>query len=317
MRATVLAFAISVSWPALAASQPIIGDPVPTLGDTVTWVLGPPAPSYERGQVYVLDFWATWCPPCYPMIDDLTELAAAHRDEGLTVVGIAVGTHLGTPLERFVENERERIGYTIAKPEDDEALKRALFHPALADPGDFYLPTLVIVDRQGRLAWVSEPGDPERGFDEALAAVLAGRFDLEGARRAAEARVEAKVRGGGRLAEIRQLRDGGAFREASRALVTSTAASPDVYAPEAAALFVDLMCRERETEASALALALLEEAGLDRVPRSHDPSHPIPRPGRAARFRARRASRLQCARSPGRQPSGFPLLPGEGGLRPR
>ena len=257
---------VSVSWPALAIGQPIIGEPAPVLGDAVTWVLGPTAPTYEPGQVYVLDFWATWCPPCYPMIDDLTQLAAAHREDGLVIVGVAVGTDLGTPLERFVEKEKDRIGYTIAKPEDDEALKRALFHPALADPDDFYLPTLVIIDRQGRLAWVSEPGDPKRGFDEALAAILAGRFDLEGARRAAEARVKAKVRGGDRLAEIRQLRDAGSLREASRALVTSTAEAPEVYAPEAAALFVDLMCLEREQEASALAVALLEEAGLDRVP---------------------------------------------------
>jgi thiol-disulfide isomerase/thioredoxin len=41
-----------------------------------------------RGQVVVLDFWATWCPPCLAMLPKLHELHATWKDRGVSFVGI-------------------------------------------------------------------------------------------------------------------------------------------------------------------------------------------------------------------------------------
>jgi thiol-disulfide isomerase/thioredoxin len=41
-----------------------------------------------RGKVVVVDFWATWCPPCRAIIPDLVKLQAEHGAQGLQVVGV-------------------------------------------------------------------------------------------------------------------------------------------------------------------------------------------------------------------------------------
>src|SRR5688572_6874844 len=43
-----------------------------------------------RGQVVVLNFWATWCAPCRTEIPWLVEIYHAHKDAGLVVLGVSV-----------------------------------------------------------------------------------------------------------------------------------------------------------------------------------------------------------------------------------
>ena len=63
-----------------------IGDPAPPLR-VKEWLKGMPLREYERGKVYVLEFWATWCVPCRAAMPHLSELARKYRDE-VTVIGI-------------------------------------------------------------------------------------------------------------------------------------------------------------------------------------------------------------------------------------
>ncbi|UCE27006.1 MAG: TlpA family protein disulfide reductase, partial [Candidatus Coatesbacteria bacterium] len=41
-----------------------------------------------KGKVLVLDFWATWCPPCKMEIPDLIEINDEYRDKGVVLIGI-------------------------------------------------------------------------------------------------------------------------------------------------------------------------------------------------------------------------------------
>jgi cytochrome c biogenesis protein CcmG/thiol:disulfide interchange protein DsbE len=43
-----------------------------------------------RGQVVVLNFWATWCAPCVEEMPSLVQLQQRFKDKGITVVGISI-----------------------------------------------------------------------------------------------------------------------------------------------------------------------------------------------------------------------------------
>lgn len=70
------------------------------------------------GKVVILDFWATYCPPCRDEIPHLNRLQARHGTDKLQVVGLNVGGDDDRPkIADFVK--QYKISYPIAFPEDD------------------------------------------------------------------------------------------------------------------------------------------------------------------------------------------------------
>jgi thiol-disulfide isomerase/thioredoxin len=90
-----------------------------------------------KGQVLVLDFWATWCGPCKMEIPHLIELQEKYRDQGLTVMGI---TYDDNP-DRDVPPYAAEVGMNYVNVRADDALKR--------EYAVIGLPTIVIYDRDG------------------------------------------------------------------------------------------------------------------------------------------------------------------------
>lgn len=43
-----------------------------------------------KGKVIILDFWATWCPPCRKGIPDLVEIKKEHKEKGVEIIGISL-----------------------------------------------------------------------------------------------------------------------------------------------------------------------------------------------------------------------------------
>ncbi|MFL6254871.1 MAG: redoxin domain-containing protein [Pyrinomonadaceae bacterium] len=108
-----------------------------------------------RGQVVVLDFWATYCPPCREEIPHLVRLQKQHGPQGLQVIGLNVGGDEDRPkVPDFVKTYG--IQYQLADPDEETA---TLF---LSESDS--IPQTFIIDRRGRLV------EHVIGYDEEVAA---------------------------------------------------------------------------------------------------------------------------------------------------
>ena len=94
-----------------------------------------------KGNVIILDFWATWCPPCRKEIPGYIELYNKYKSQGFAVVGVSVDESLAD-LKKFVK--QYKINYPILIGHDREDLQRA-FAPI---PG---YPTSFVIGRDGRI----------------------------------------------------------------------------------------------------------------------------------------------------------------------
>ena len=95
-----------------------------------------------RGQIVVLNFWATWCPPCRREIPALIELHEAWSDRSVHVVGVAIDDK--SKVVDYVDEIG--INYPVLVGETDAiALARAYGNQVGA------LPYTVVLDRQGSI----------------------------------------------------------------------------------------------------------------------------------------------------------------------
>ncbi|MBD0324874.1 MAG: redoxin family protein [Pyrinomonadaceae bacterium] len=102
-----------------------------------------------RGRVVLLDFWATWCPPCIAAFPRLTEWHEKYKDKGLVIIGVT--KYYGQAEGQSVDEDYEfgflqrfkkmyRLPYGIAVANNDNTHR---------DYGIAGIPTAVIIDRRG------------------------------------------------------------------------------------------------------------------------------------------------------------------------
>ena len=141
--------------PVAAGAQPVIAAPPEAAegGPAVVQFYKAPAPvkafsvetldgkvlrsSDLRGKVLILNFWATWCPPCRAEIPDLVALQAKYRDQ-VVVLGISLDESPADDVRRFLQSFNVNYPVAMATPEIYKAF-----------PGMSSLPTSLIVDRDG------------------------------------------------------------------------------------------------------------------------------------------------------------------------
>jgi len=132
-----------------------IGDPAPPLR-VREWVKGTPVQRFEKGKVYVLEFWATWCKPCIAAMPHLSALAREYKDE-VTVLGIDIYEQKTTSIKKvkaFVDSMGHRIDYSVAT--EDSNFTVADWLEATGENG---IPRTFVVNGEGRLAWIGHPKD--------------------------------------------------------------------------------------------------------------------------------------------------------------
>jgi len=282
MRRNLTALALTLALGALgapgAAAQDApgklsIGDPAPALA-VGRWIKGEPLKELGHGAVTVLDFWATWCGPCIAAIPHMSEVQAKYADKQVNVVGVSIWEKRPSGVVPFVEkrdsNETkgDEMAYRVAMddvpplpPGVEEGSPEAAAHAAkgkmaltwMQAAGRNGIPTVFIVDRQGRVAWI---GHPMGGMDEALEQIVAGTWNLEQAREEALQAARVEELEGRIFAKVREGDLSGAVALARGHVDTTLAESPGVL-NLVAWIIVD---PEGSFEATAEDLALALEA---------------------------------------------------------
>jgi peroxiredoxin len=124
--------------------------------------VGQPVPAYEarvldgesvsladlRGQVVVLNIWATWCPPCREEMPGLQALQERYADQGLHVIGVSIdGQNAVGAVRSFLESNG--ITFTILHDADERVTR------AFRTMG---VPETFLIDREGRLVqrWIGK-----------------------------------------------------------------------------------------------------------------------------------------------------------------
>jgi peroxiredoxin len=137
-------------------------------------LLGRPAPDFQappitggkpirlsslRGQVVLLDFFATWCGPCVQALPGLERLHEKLGARGLQVIGIS--TEAPDALAAGVK--QHRLGYTVISDGDEEISAR--YHV-------YALPTVIVIDRRGvvQVVQVADVSAAEKRVEELVAA---------------------------------------------------------------------------------------------------------------------------------------------------
>lgn len=93
-----------------------------------------------KGKVVILDFWATWCPPCVKGIPEFIELQNEFGSKGLVVVGISLDQDGPAVVKAFME--KMKVNYPMVM--GDESVVAAF-------GGVEGIPTTFIIDKEGKI----------------------------------------------------------------------------------------------------------------------------------------------------------------------
>jgi peroxiredoxin len=93
--------------------------------------------SQFKGQIVVLNFWATWCPPCIEEMPSLVQMQQRMKSKGVTVLAVSVDVDEGS-YRRFLRDHN----VNLLSVRDPDQKSNALY-------GTFKYPETYVIDRSG------------------------------------------------------------------------------------------------------------------------------------------------------------------------
>ena len=159
--------------------------PIPEISD---FVRGEKPTFFEPGKVYVIEFWATWCPPCRQSMPHLTKLAEDMKSKGVVIVGVS--DEKVETVRTFLEKDewKQKARYTLATDPD-----RSTHKAYMEASGQGGIPTAFIV-KEGVVQWIGHPME----MDAPLAKIVDGTWDPKTAKQTFEDAVAEEMKAMGR-----------------------------------------------------------------------------------------------------------------------
>jgi DsbE subfamily thiol:disulfide oxidoreductase len=113
------------------------------------------------GKVVILDFWATWCPPCKAEIPGFIELQKKYGDKGLVVVGVSLDEQGPAVVKPFMQ----QFGMNYPVVMGDEKITQDF-------GGVAAIPTTFIIDKNGNIAAKHVGYAPKETFEKEITPLL-------------------------------------------------------------------------------------------------------------------------------------------------
>ena len=117
--------------------------------------------SNYQGKVVLINFWATWCPPCRAEMPELVRLQRVHRKDGLQIIGITYPPERKSPVRAFAR--KLKVNYPIVLGTRE---LKARFS------SDETLPLTVVINRDGQVSDIIGGILLREEFDEKIKPLL-------------------------------------------------------------------------------------------------------------------------------------------------
>ena len=182
----------------------------------------PEVTKFEAGKVYIVEFWATWCPPCVASMPHLSELQEKYEAKGVQVISITDEPleEVSAFLQRQVRSDPSKTYAELTKnyclTTDPDGSSHFSYTEASGVPG---IPAAFLIGKSGKIEWIGHPVE----IDEPLELVVADKFDAVAYQKiqAERKRLTAEVGG------VLQLVQGGNAEEALVRLEGIIAGAPE------------------------------------------------------------------------------------------
>lgn len=173
--------------PAPAVELLGVGSAAPALSGA-TWVQGDEVKSMdEKGKLYIVECWATWCGPCVQIIPHMNDLHKKYAEKGLVIVGMNVWEEGIEKAQKFVKDQGDGMSYRVAYSGGKKSPFTTAWLEASKTTG---IPTAFAV-RDGKIIF---KGHPSGLSEQTIELMMAADFNAdEFAKKQAEEAVKGKA----------------------------------------------------------------------------------------------------------------------------